>query len=209
MVHLDYGIGRYYGLQKISAGGNQNEFMQLVFARDEKVYVPVENIHLVQKYVNADGTTPKLSKLGEKSWKKTRSKVTKTVENIAEELADIYAERKARKGFAFAEDDLEMQKFELRFEFEETRDQLDVISSVKADMEKEMPMDRLVCGDVGFGKTEIAMRATFKAVQQEKQAAILVPTTILAQQHFETFCKRFEGTPFIICLLYTSDAADE
>ena len=198
VVHLDYGIGRYQGLQQISTSGNQNEFMQLVFARDEKVYVPVENIHLVQKYVNADGTTPKLSKLGEKAWKKTRSKVAKTVENIAEELADIYAERKARKGFAFATDDLEMQKFELRFEFEETRDQLDVISSVKADMEKEMPMDRLVCGDVGFGKTEIAMRAAFKAVQQEKQVAVLVPTTILAQQHFETFCRRFEDTPFII-----------
>ena len=106
VVHLDYGIGRYQGLQQISTGGNQNEFMQLVFARDEKVYVPVENIHLVQKYVNADGTTPKLSKLGEKAWKKTRSKVAKTVENIAEELADIYAERKARKGFAFAADDL-------------------------------------------------------------------------------------------------------
>ncbi|GIT73762.1 MAG: hypothetical protein Ct9H300mP28_35760 [Pseudomonadota bacterium] len=198
MVPLDYGIGLYNGLQKISAGGKQNEFMQLVFARDEKVYVPVDKIHLVQKYVNADGTTPKLSKLGERAWKKTRSKVAKTVENIAEELADIYAERKARKGFAFAADDLEMQKFELRFEFEETRDQLDVISSVKADMEKKMPMDRLVCGDVGFGKTEIAMRAAFKAVQQEKQVAILVPTTILAQQHFETFSRRFEDTPFII-----------
>ena len=103
---------------------------------------------------------------------------------------------RARKGFAFAADDLEMQKFELRFEFEETPDQMQVINSVKEDMENEMPMDRLVCGDVGFGKTEIAMRATFKAVQQEKQAAILVPTTILAQQHFETFCKRFEDTPF-------------
>ncbi|MBG55646.1 MAG: transcription-repair coupling factor [Deltaproteobacteria bacterium] len=198
VVHLDYGIGHYNGLQKISAGGNQKEFMKLVFGCDEKVYVPIENIHLVQKYVNAGGTTPQLSKLGEKAWKKTRSKVAKTVENIAEELADIYAERKARKGFAFAADGKEMQKFELRFKFEETPDQLDVISSVKADMEKEMPMDRLVCGDVGFGKTEIAMRAAFKAVQQEKQVAFLVPTTILAQQHYETFCRRFEETPFII-----------
>ena len=198
VVHLDYGIGHYNGLQKISAGGNKKEFMKLVFGCDEKVYVPIENIHLVQKYVNAGGTTPQLSKLGEKAWKKTRSKVAKTVENIAEELADIYAERKARKGFAFAADGKEMQKFELRFKFEETPDQLDVISSVKADMEKEMPMDRLVCGDVGFGKTEIAMRAAFKAVQQEKQVAFLVPTTILAQQHYETFCRRFEETPFII-----------
>jgi len=198
VVHLDYGIGRYHGLQKITAGSNQNEFMQLVFARDEKVYVPVENIHLVQKYVNADGANPKLSKLGEKAWKKTRNKVAKTVENIAEELADIYAERESRKGFAYGEDDLEMHKFEMRFEFEETQDQIDVINSVKADMRKEMPMDRLVCGDVGFGKTEIAMRAAFKAAQHDKQVAVLVPTTILAQQHFETFCRRFEDTPFII-----------
>ena len=209
VVHLDYGIGRYHGLQKISAFSNQNEFMQLIFASNEKVYVPIENIHLVQKYVNSDGTTPKLSKLGEKAWKKTRKKVEKTVEDIAEELANIYAERKARKGFAFAVDDLEMQKFELRFEFEETRDQLDVISSVKADMEKEMPMDRLICGDVGFGKTEIAMRAAFKAVQQEKQVAVLVPTTILAQQHFETFCKRFEDTPFIIDVISRFRTASE
>ena len=198
VVHLDYGIGRYQGLQKISAGGANNEFMQLTYARDEKVYVPVGKFYLVQKYVNADGNPPKLSKIGEKSWKKTRSKVARSVEDIAGELAEIYAERKARKGFAFTTDDTEMHKFELRFPFEETLDQLEVISSVKADMESEMPMDRLVCGDVGFGKTEIAMRGAFKAAQQEKQVAILVPTTILAQQHYETFSKRFEGTPFII-----------
>ena len=198
VVHLDYGIGRYQGLQKISAGGANNEFMQLTYARDEKVYVPVGKFYLVQKYVNADGNPPKLSKIGEKSWKKTRTKVARSVEDIAGELAEIYAERKARKGFAFTTDDTEMHKFELRFPFEETLDQLEVISSVKADMESEMPMDRLVCGDVGFGKTEIAMRGAFKAVQQEKQVAILVPTTILAQQHYETFSQRFEGTPFII-----------
>jgi transcription-repair coupling factor (superfamily II helicase) len=150
------------------------------------------------EFISADGTAPKLSKLGEKSWKKTRAKVARSVENIAGELAEIYAERKARKGFAFTIDDAEMRKFELQFPFEETRDQLDVISSVKADMESEMPMDRLVCGDAGFGKTEIAMRGAFKAAQQEKQVAILVPTTILAQQHYETFSQRFEDTPIII-----------
>ena len=198
VVHLDYGIGCYRGLQKISAGGSNNEFMLLIYAREEKVYVPVGKFYLVQKYVNADGNAPKLSKLGEKSWKKTRSKVARAVDDIAVELAEIYAERKARKGFSFSADDAEMQKFELRFPFEETPDQLEAISSVKADMESEMPMDRLVCGDVGFGKTEIAMRGAFKAVQQEKQVAILVPTTILAQQHFQTFTKRFEDTPFII-----------
>ena len=198
VVHLDYGIGRYHGLQKITAGGSNNEFMQLIYAREEKVYVPVAKFHLVQKYVNADGTAPKLSKLGEKAWKKTRTKVARAVDDIAEELAQIYAERKAQKGFAFAPDDHEMREFELRFPFEETPDQEEVIRSVKEDMETKLPMDRLVCGDVGFGKTEIAMRGAFKAAQQEKQVAILVPTTILAQQHYETFVKRFEDTPFII-----------
>ncbi len=198
VVHLDYGIGRYHGLQKITAGGSNNEFMLLIYAREEKVYVPVGKFHLVQKYVNADGTAPKLSKLGEKAWKKTRTKVARAVDDIAEELAQIYAERKARKGFAFAPDDHEMREFELRFPFEETPDQEEVIRSVKEDMETKLPMDRLVCGDVGFGKTEIAMRGAFKAAQQEKQVAILVPTTILAQQHYETFVKRFEDTPFII-----------
>ena len=137
--------------------------------------------------------------MAKKSWKKTRSKVAKTVENIAEELADIYAERKARKGFAFATDDLEMQKFERRFEFEETPDQLHVISSVKADMEKEIPMDRLVCGDVGFGKTEIAMRAAFKAVQQGKAGLRFL--SLPQSSHSSTMrhsAKRFEDTPFII-----------
>jgi len=198
VVHLDYGIGRYHGLQKISACGTQNEYMQLIYACDEKVYVPVDKFHLVQKYVNADGATPKLSKLGEKAWKKLQKKVSLSIENIAEDLADIYAERKARKGFAFAPDDRYMQEFEMSFQFEETPDQLEVIKAVKADMETELPMDRLVCGDVGFGKTEIAMRGAFKAVQQEKQVAILVPTTILALQHYDTFVKRFDGTPFII-----------
>ena len=198
VVHLDYGIGRYQGLQKISVGDKNSEFMQLIYAREEKVYVPVGKFNLVQKYINADGNSPKLSKLGEKSWKKTRAKVARSVEDIAGELAEIYAERKMRKGFAFAKDGAEMQKFELRFPFEETHDQLQVISSVKADMESEMPMDRLVCGDVGFGKTEIAMRGAFKSVQQEKQVVILVPTTILAQQHYQTFSQRFEDTPFII-----------
>ena len=198
VVHLDYGIGRYHGLQKIFVAGLQNEFMQLSYARDEKVYVPVAKFHLVQKYVNADGTSPKLSKLGEKAWKKTHSKVARAVDDIAEELAQIYAERKAQKGFVFAPDDQEMREFELRFPFEETPDQQEAIRLVKKDMETNLPMDRLVCGDVGFGKTEIAMRGAFKAAQQEKQVAILVPTTILAQQHYETFKKRFEDTPFFI-----------
>ena len=194
VVHLDYGIGRYLGLTKIPVGTSESDFMVLEYARNEKVYVPVQKFHLVQKYVNADGSSPKLNKLGDKVWSKTRSKVAKAVEDIAEELTQIYAARKARKGFAYPTDDTEMQEFELRFPYEETPDQMEVIQQVKADMESEMPMDRLVCGDVGFGKTEIAMRAAFKAVNAGKQVAVLVPTTILAQQHHVSFLKRFGGT---------------
>ena len=201
IVHLDYGIGRYMGLQKLSAADSENEFMVLKYARDEKVYVPVHKFHLVQKYVNTDGAPPKLSKLGEKTWKKTRSKVAKAVEDIAEELAEIYAARKARKGIRYSQDDHEIMEFERRFPYRETEDQLEAIQAVKDDMESEMPMDRLICGDVGFGKTEVAMRAAFKAVTEEKQVAVLVPTTILAQQHFSTFLERFQDTPFNIEVL--------
>ncbi len=198
VVHLDYGIGRYSGLKKITAADTESEFMVLTYARDEKVYVPVGKFHLVQKYVNADGAQPKLNKLGEKTWKKTRNRVARAIEDIAEELAEIYAARKTRKGFRFGVDDHDMQEFELRFPFEETGDQLEAIQVVKEDMESDMPMDRLICGDVGFGKTEVAMRAAFKGASQGKQVAILVPTTILAQQHYVTFRERFEGSPFFI-----------
>ena len=151
-----------------------------------KVYVPVRNF-IWFKYVNADGQSPKLNKLGDKSWTRTRSKVAKAVEDIAEELTEIYAARKARR-VLFSKDDSEMQEFELSFP-EETPDQNEVIDVWKSDMESEMPMDRLICGDVGFGKTEVAMRAAFKAVSAGKQVAILVPTTILAQQHHVSFSK--------------------
>jgi len=198
VVHLDYGIGCYRGLQKIEAAGTQNDFMLLTFAKEEKVYVPVSKFHLVQKYVNPDGGRPKLNKLGEKAWKKTRSRVAKAVEDIAEELAEIYAARKAKRGHAFGRDSHDMQEFEQGFPFEETPDQAEVITRVKEDMESAMPMDRLVCGDVGFGKTEVAMRAAFKAVSDGKQVAMLVPTTILAQQHYVSFQRRFEETAITV-----------
>jgi transcription-repair coupling factor (superfamily II helicase) len=194
VVHLDYGIGRYTGLTKIPVGTSDSDFMVLEYARNEKVYVPVQKFNLIQKYVNADGQSPKLNKLGDRAWTKTRSKVAKAVEDIAEELTEIYAARKARNGFSFPKDDAEMQKFELSFPYEETPDQHEVIGHVKSDMESEMPMDRLICGDVGFGKTEVAMRAAFKAVSGGKQVAVLVPTTILAQQHHVSFSKRFENS---------------
>ena len=198
VVHLDYGIGCYRGLQKIEAGGFQSDFMLLTFAKEEKVYVPVSKFHLVQKYMNPDGGRPKLNKLGEKAWNKTRSRVAKVVEDIAEELAEIYAARQARRGHAFERDSHEMQEFEQGFPFEETPDQLETIAQVKQDMESTMPMDRLVCGDVGFGKTEVAMRAVFKAVSDGKQVAMLVPTTILAQQHDTSFRQRFEETAITV-----------
>ncbi len=201
VVHLDHGIGRYRGLQKIDAGGQSHEFMLITFARDEKVYVPIGKFHLVQKYVNPDGGPAKLNKLGDKVWKKTRARVAKAVEDIAEELAEIYAKRKARRGIVYAPDDHDMKEFELGFPFEETPDQLQAIELVKKDMEAETPMDRLICGDVGFGKTEIAMRAAFKAASQGKQVVVLVPTTILAQQHYTSFQKRFADSPFLIDVL--------
>lgn len=194
VVHIDYGIGQYQGLQKIEAGGQCHDFMVLIYARDEKVYVPVDKFHLVQKYINIDGSAPKLSKLGEKSWKTTTSKVAKSVEDLSKELSTIYAARHTQQGFRYSPDSAEMREFELAFPYEETRDQLRAIEEIKADMESASPMDRLVCGDVGFGKTEVAMRAAYKASLDGKQVAVLVPTTILAQQHWLTFQKRFQNT---------------
>ncbi len=198
IVHLDYGIGQYQGLEKLNISGQNSDFMVLTYARNEKVYVPVDKFHLIQKYINADGILPRLNKLGEKSWKKAKSKVAKAVEDMSGELVEIYAQRKSKKGFKYSADDHMMREFELAFPFEETDDQLTVIKEVKADMESQMPMDRLVCGDVGFGKTEIAIRAAFKTVGDSKQVCMLVPTTILAQQHFLSFNSRMEGMPVTI-----------
>ena len=200
VVHLEYGIGKYLGLQKISHGsqpGSGQDFMMLSYARNEKVYVPVSKFHLIQKYIS-EGSAPKLHKLGDKAWTRSRSKVAKAVEDIADELTEIYAARKAQKGHAFPADDSEMQEFEMNFAYEETPDQERVIQEVKTDMESTLPMDRLVCGDVGFGKTEVAMRASFKAAYAGKQVAVLVPTTILAQQHHLSFLKRFADTPLVV-----------
>lgn len=198
VVHLDYGIGQYQGLEKKSIYGQQTDFMVLTYARNEKVFIPVDKFHLVQKYINADGSAPRLNKLGEKSWKKTKSKVTKAVEDMSEELVAIYAARQAKEGFRYSPDTSMMKEFELAFPYEETEDQLTVIEEVKQDLEATTPMDRLVCGDVGFGKTEIAIRAAFKAVADGKQVCVLVPTTILAQQHLASFSSRLAGMPVMI-----------
>ncbi|MBF0286234.1 MAG: transcription-repair coupling factor [SAR324 cluster bacterium] len=201
IVHLDYGIGKYQGLEKIEVQGTTNDFMVLTYARDEKVYVPVDKFHLVQKYINSDGSPPRLNKLGEKSWKKAKNRVAKAVEDMSQELIEIYAARQAKKGFRYSPDNHLMTEFELAFPYEETEDQLTVIDSVKKDMESFNPMDRLVCGDVGFGKTEIAIRAAFKTVLDSRQVCVLVPTTILAQQHLVSFQNRMEEMPVVVDLI--------
>ena len=193
VIHLDYGIGRYEGLQTISTKISNIECMEIAYARGAKVFVPADKFYLIQKYISTGEGAPSLNKLDDKKWKNTKSKAMKAVEDIADELLEIYAAREAQEGYAFSPDNALMAEFELAFPYEETPDQMTVIQEIKKDMESQKPMDRLVCGDVGFGKTEIAMRATFKAFLDKKQTCVLAPTTILAQQHFESFTERFQN----------------
>lgn len=193
VVHVHHGIGKYIGIETLEVGGTSKDYLHIRYRGDDKLYVPVDQIDLIQKYVGADESKePKLHKLGGAEWTKTKAKVTKAVQDIADDLIKLYAKREAEKGFAFSPDTDEVRAFESMFPYEETEDQLRTIQEVKRDMEKERPMDRLVCGDVGYGKTEVAIRAAFKAIMDGKQVAFLVPTTILAQQHFETITARFE-----------------
>ncbi|WP_317906815.1 DEAD/DEAH box helicase, partial [Bacillus subtilis] len=167
----------------------------------DKLYVPVDQIDQVQKYVGSEGKEPKLYKLGGSEWKRVKKKVESSVQDIADDLIKLYAEREASKGYAFSPDHEMQREFEAAFPYQETEDQLRSIHEIKRDMEKERPMDRLLCGDVGYGKTEVAIRAAFKAIADGKQVAILVPTTILAQQHYETILERFQDYPINIGLL--------
>jgi transcription-repair coupling factor (superfamily II helicase) len=201
IVHLDYGVGIYRGTTMLKVGSDESEFLSLEFADQDKVYVPIDTLHLVQKYLGAGGETPALSKLGSAAWKRTKRRVKAAIREIAQELLRLYAAREVKPGFAFSPDTHWHQGFIEAFEFEETDDQLRAIEDVKDDMEKPHPMDRLVCGDVGYGKTEIALRAAFKAVMDGKQVALLVPTTILALQHWHTFSKRFAPYPITIEML--------
>lgn len=200
VVHVDYGIGRYVGLKKITSGNLTREFIQLEYDREDILYVPVERLDLVQKYISAEGgnssrAKPVLSRLGGSAWERSRKKAKKAVEDIVDELLELYSSRKVFKGFSFLLDDHLQMEFDGMFEFEETPDQMSAIIDVKRDMESERPMDRLVCGDVGYGKTEVILRGVFKAVNSGKQVAVLVPTTLLAFQHFRTFSKRFSMFP--------------
>jgi transcription-repair coupling factor (superfamily II helicase) len=196
VVHVEHGIGRYVGLKEIEQDGLTVEFMVLEFAEQARLYVPLTRLDLIQKYRSTDaGPQPVLNKLGSQQWTKTRARVKKAMEDMADELLKLYAERQAAKGFAFNVDNEFQLEFEEAFDYTETDDQLNAIADIKRDMESTRPMDRLLCGDVGYGKTEVAMRAAFKAVQDGKQVAVLTPTTILAFQHFETFKKRFSQFP--------------
>ena len=192
VVHVHHGIGKYIGIETLEVNGTHKDYLHIRYRADDKLFVPVEQIDLIQKYVASEGKEPKLHKLGGAEWKKAKAKVTSAVKDIADDLIKLYAKREAEKGYAFSPDTDEQRSFEMAFPYEETEDQLRSILEVKQDMERERPMDRLVCGDVGYGKTEVAIRAVFKAVMDGKQVAFLVPTTILAQQHFETMQERFE-----------------
>ena len=191
VVHIEHGIGRYDGVETLEIAGRPKDYLVIRYKDDDTVYVPVDKIDLVQKYVSSNDRTPKLHKLGGTDWEKTKRNVTAAVQDIADELMKLYAKRESEKGYAFSSDDDAQQAFESLFPYPETDDQLRSIEEIKRDMEKERPMDRLLCGDVGYGKTEVALRAAFKAIRDGKQVAFLVPTTILAQQHYETIVERF------------------
>jgi len=195
VVHEEYGVGRYVGLQIMEVGGQSGEFLVLEYQDGDRLYVPVHSLHLVSRYSGADPDSAPLHKLGTDQWARAKRRAAEKVRDVAAELLDLYAQRKARRGLRLAKRDLEYQAFANAFPFEETADQADAIAKVIADLDSDQPMDRIVCGDVGFGKTEVAMRAAFVAVQAGKQVVVLVPTTLLAQQHAANFADRFADWP--------------
>jgi transcription-repair coupling factor (superfamily II helicase) len=198
VVHVEHGIGQYQGLKEINQGDGNAEFMLLEYAEGARLYVPLTRLDLIQKYRSSEGAKPALNHLGTAAWSKTKARVRKAMKDMTDELLKLYAQRKAAQGHAFPPGNEWMREFEDAFEYNETDDQNYAIADVKRDMESPQPMDRLLCGDVGYGKTEIAMRAAFKAVSDNKQVAVLAPTTVLAFQHYETFKQRFAAFPVAI-----------
>lgn len=196
VVHEAYGIGQYAGLKQLTIMGEQRDFMEVKYAGRDVLYVPAEQMDLIQKYIAPDNARPKVNKLSGREWRNTKAKAKAAVAGMADELLKVSAERKSRQGYAFSPDTVWQKEFEDSFPYEETPDQLRCIDEIKKDMESTVPMDRLLCGDVGYGKTEVAARAMFKCAADGKQAAILVPTTILASQHYNTLKERFEKFPF-------------
>ncbi|MCY9466071.1 DEAD/DEAH box helicase [Escherichia coli] len=191
VVHLEHGVGRYAGMTTLEAGGITGEYLMLTYANDAKLYVPVSSLHLISRYAGGAEENAPLHKLGGDAWSRARQKAAEKVRDVAAELLDIYAQRAAKEGFAFKHDREQYQLFCDSFPFETTPDQAQAINAVLSDMCQPLAMDRLVCGDVGFGKTEVAMRAAFLAVDNHKQVAVLVPTTLLAQQHYDNFRDQF------------------
>ncbi|MFP6616400.1 MAG: DEAD/DEAH box helicase, partial [Candidatus Hydrogenedentota bacterium] len=199
IVHLDHGIGRYLGLRNFP--GKPNDFMAIQYGGTDVVYVPVTHIDQVQKYIGGGGAVPKMDRIGGSSWSKTKTKVKKAVRDMTQELLKLYATRENHEGESFGADTHWQHEFEESFEYDETPDQLRAVAEIKTDMESPKPMERLLCGDVGYGKTEVAIRAAFKAVMGGKQVAVLVPTTILAEQHYKTFSERFADYPVKVEML--------
>jgi transcription-repair coupling factor (superfamily II helicase) len=195
IVHVDYGVGRFAGLEKVDVSGKKQEAVRLIFRDDDLLYVNIHSLHKISKYSGQEGTAPAMSKLGSPEWENKKSRAKKQVRDIAKDLIALYAKRRSAPGFSFTRDSVLQIELESSFIYEDTPDQAIATQDVKSDMEKSYPMDRLVCGDVGFGKTEVAIRAAFKAVNDRKQVAILVPTTILAMQHFHTFKERLGDLP--------------
>lgn len=201
VVHETHGIGKYVGIEKLDIQGIIKDYMKIQYSGEDKLFIPVDQMGLVQKYIGSDSLNPRVNKLNSSEWKKTKQRVKKAIEDMAGELLELYAQRKKLRGYAFGMDSSWQQEFEDAFPYEETNDQLKCIQEIKLDMESDRPMDRLLCGDVGYGKTEVALRAAFKAVTDGKQVAILVPTTILAQQHYNTISERFKDYPVRVQML--------
>ncbi|MGO4548736.1 transcription-repair coupling factor [Paenibacillus sp. 2TAB23] len=201
VVHHNHGIGKYVGIGTLEIAGIHKDYLHILYAGGDKLSVPIEQVDMIQKYVGNEDKEPKVNKLGGSEWTRAKSKVKASVQDIADDLIKLYAERQTAPGYSFGQDTSYQNEFEAMFPYDETRDQLRAIEEIKKDMEKTQPMDRLLCGDVGYGKTEVAIRAAFKAAMDSKQVAVLVPTTILAQQHYETFRERFAGYPINVQVL--------
>jgi len=201
VVHMNYGIGQFQGIERIKAGGNERDYIKIAYAGEEVIFLPIEQVNLIQRYIGNEGREPRLDLLGGKSWEKKKAHARKSVEDLADRLIILYAKRQNAQGFAFPADSDWQMSFEASFPWQETADQLTAVAEIKSDMELTKPMDRLLCGDVGYGKTEVAMRAAFKAAAAGKQVAFLAPTTILAEQHYESFLERFKRFPVKIAMM--------
>jgi len=201
VVHESHGLGIYQGIEKIEVDKISKDYMKISYAKGGNLYIPATQLDLIQKYANADAKKPRLNSLGSQEWNRTKSRVRGAVKEIAKDLVELYAAREKSEGYQYGEDTVWQREFEEMFPFEETEDQILAIEAVKRDMRSKKIMDRLVCGDVGYGKTEIAIRAAFKAVQESKQVVYLAPTTILAQQVYNNFVRRMQDFPIKVGLL--------